>query len=240
MRVLLLTGDRKTAQAYTYAAEQTETIRLCTLKTTAQILERLFRDPFDALLSDDATVLLSEIRRIPVLWPGHTFLLTDRSIDTPLPDSLTFCFSKDSEPKDVLMRIGSFPKITTDNYNPETTVSRFLQHAGVPVSLSGFDHLRIALRLMLRQNGLHEGTVNELYAVLSVLSGVSASVAEHAIRQAIDAAWIRADTSTLEKWFGYTVRSDRGAPSNAAFLFRAADHIRLTGEEKSYDVGRDA
>ena len=230
MRVMLLTEDRKTARAYADAAEQGEGLRLCALKTVAQVLERLFRDPFDALLSDDAAILLPEIRKSPVLWPEHTFLLIDSPIVTELPDLLTFCFSKDSDPRAVLARIGTFPKTGTYKFDTESMISRFLLRAGVPVSMSGFDYLRIALRLMLEKNDLLEGTVNDIYDVLAMLSGVSASIAEHAIRQAIDAAWMRADTSALEKLFGYTVRSDRGAPSVAAFLFRAADHIRLTKE----------
>ena len=51
MRVILLTGDRQTAQSYSDAAEQTGILRLCVMKNMAQVLERLFRDPFTWHLS---------------------------------------------------------------------------------------------------------------------------------------------------------------------------------------------
>lgn len=232
MRVLLLTDDRKTAQIYAKAAEETEMLRLFSLKNTAQVLERLFRDPFDALLSEDESVLLSEIRNCPVPWPGLLFLLSDRTIsDKHLPEYLTFCFPKDSDPHYVLERIARFPKEAGRKIRTETRIPLFLQHIGIPAFLNGFNYLEIAVRLMLAQETtLDVRSINDIYAVISALSGVSANVAEHAIRHAIDAAWMRADTGTLERLFGYTVRPDRGAPSNAAFLFRAADHIKMTEE----------
>lgn len=242
MRIMLFTSDRKAARAYAEAAEQTGTLRLCSVKNTAQVLERLFRESFDALLSDDPSVLLSQIRQCPVLWPAHIFYLTDMPIEaTGLPAFLTFCFPKDSDPKTVLMRIAGFPKEQGDGHDAEAAISRFLQQAGVPVSLSGFACIRLALRLILSKDNLLEvPSVQNLYNIISALTGISPFMAEHAIRHAIDAAWIRADTTELEKLFGYTVRQDRGAPSNGAFLFRAADHIRLTRRGILHDSGRNA
>jgi len=242
MRIILLTNDRKTAHAYTDAAEQSRSVRLCTLKKTAQVLELLYRDSFDALLSDDPMILLPLIRTCGVRWPDHTFLLIEKPIETiQLPDFLTFCFSKNSDPKDVLRSVAGFPKSTRRFCNTERKISEFLQQTGVPVSFSGFMYLSIALRIILSQDHtLDVQAINDIYSFISAVAGVSISVTEHAIRTAIDAAWMRADTAMLEKLFGYTVRSDRGAPSNAAFLFRAADHIRLTREGQWNDFGRNA
>ena len=241
MRVLLLTDDRKTMRAYTEAAEHAGKLRLCALKNTAQVLERIFRDPFDALLSEDASVLLPEIRGCPVPWPEHLFLLTDRTIEAiRLPSCLTFCFPKESDPKCVLEQIGRFPNGKNRKVCAEAAISRFLQQVGVPVYLNGFDCLSIALRLIVScGNPLDVRSINDIYAVVSAATGTAAYVAEHAIRHAIETAWMRADTGTLERLFGYTVRPDRGAPSNAAFLFRAADHIRMTKEGRQYDIERN-
>ena len=237
-----MTSDRKTVRAYTDAADRCGTVRVCTLKNTAQILERLYRDPFDALLSDDPVILLPQIRACRVRWPDHTFLLIEKPIEyMRLPEYLTFCFSKDSDPKDVLRCIAGFPKSMGRVSDTEQAISGFLQQAGVPVSFSGFAYLCTALRLILSQDHpLDVQAVQTIYTFISITAGVNTSVVEHAIRTAIETAWMRADTALLEKLFGYTVRSDRGAPSNAAFLFRAADHIRLTREGKLNDFGRNA
>ena len=57
MRILLLTGDRNTANNYRNAANEAGAHRLCTVNNVAQALELLFREPFDALLSDDAKAI---------------------------------------------------------------------------------------------------------------------------------------------------------------------------------------
>ena len=242
MRIMLLINDRKTVRAYAGAADQCESVRVCTLKNTAQVLERLYRESFDALLSDDPVILLPQVRKCRVQWPDHTFLLVEKSFETMrLPECLTFCFSKDSDPKDVLRCIAQFPKSARHFPSMEQTISGFLQQAGVPVSFSGFAYLSTSLRLILSQvHPLNVQEIHTIYTFISMTTGVNTSVVEHAIRTAIDAAWMRADTALLEKLFGYTVRSDRGTPSNAAFLFRIADHIRLTREGKLNDSGGNA
>lgn len=242
MRIVLLTNDRKTARAYTDAVDQGGCVRICTLKSIAQVLEQLYRDSFDALLSDDPVILLPQVRNCRVRWPDHTFLLVEKPFEpAQLPEYLTFCFSKDTDTKNVLRCIAGFPKSTRQSCHTEQMISGFLQQAGVPVSFSGFAYLGTALRLILSQrHPLDVQAVQAVYAFVSMTEGVSTSVVEHAIRTAIEAAWIRADTALLEKLFGYTVRSDRGAPSNAAFLYRIADHIRLTEEGKYDDTGRNA
>jgi hypothetical protein len=238
MRVMLLTSDRKTAQLYSDAAEETSALRLCVMKHIGQVLERLFRDPFDALLSDDVSVLQTQIRKCRVRWPAHTFLLIDRPIGTrQLPQTLTYCFLKDGDPKEILRQIACFPNGASRRRDPEAEISCFLQQTGVPVSLYGFAYLRIALRVLLSVKELLDvSAIDDLYALISAMTGVDANAAEHAIRHAIDTAWMRADTDLLDKLFGYTVRSDRGAPSNAAFLFGTADHIRVIREGNRYDA----
>lgn len=242
MQIMLLTNNRKTARAYIEAAEQSGFARVYALKNTAQILERMYRESFDALLSDDPAILLPQIRACLVRWPDHTFLLIEKPFDAMrFPECLTFCFSAGSDPKDVLRCISGFPKSARRFSDTEQKISGLLQQTGVPVSFSGFSYLYTALRLILSQgHPIGVQAMQAVYTFVSMTEGVSTSVVEHAIRTAIEAAWMRADTALLERLFGYTVRSDRGAPSNAAFLFRIADHIRLTREGNSYDSGGNA
>lgn len=236
MRIMLLSDNRKTAQCYADAAKEIGSHRLSTVKNIAQALERLFRDPFDALVSEDPSVLLPRIQNCPVLWPNHIFLLTHETVSCDYyPDVLTFCFSADTDPKTVLLRIGMFPKGHRKRNDIHTAISFFLQQAGVPVFLSGFDYLREAIRLILIQkSAVDVRSVNDIYEIVAAEAGTNPFIAEHAMRHAIETAWIRADMPVLEQLFGYTVRSDRGVPSNAAFLFRAADQIQLNekGEQE--------
>lgn len=229
MRIMFLSGDRETARAYRIAADETGALRLITVNHIAKALEQMFREPFDALLSDDPNVFHPRIQNCRVLWPGTICLLLREPIgDLRLPDELTFCFSYDSDPKQVLRRMLSFPAAECRTYAAEALISRFLQQVGVPVSLTGFECMREAIGVLLSVNRFTDiGSLQELYGFLGAKLQIGASAAEHAIRQGINAAWIRADTGLLEKIFGYTVDAERATPSNAAFLFRAADHIKL-------------
>ena len=235
MRIMLLTCDKTVARSYTEAAEHMGSVRLSVQKNAGQALECLFRKPFDALLSDDGVILLPAFRKCSVIWPAQMFLLLREQAPNSVcfPDELTFCFSICGDPKDVLTRICMFPGGYTVPNDPEIRISRFLQEIGVPVSLSGFDCLREAIRLIVTQKHLVDmRSLQDLYAIIASEMQTSVFALEHAMRQAVDAAWARADTALLERIFGYTVCSDRSAPSNAAFLFRAADHIRLNQKER--------
>lgn len=229
MRIMLLTNDRKTLSRYRSAAEELGQTRLIAVKSVTDALERLFREPYDALLSDNLAFFHPRILRSPVLWPDTVCLLFREPLKVVrLPEKLTFCFSEDSEPKTVLRRIGSFPAKRGIQVDQEVLISRFLQQAGVPVSLIGFDCMREAIRIILSMDSMTEpAALYDIYTVVAKLLKISVSVTEHAIRHAINAAWIRADAVTLERVFGYTIDAERATPSNAAFLFRAADHIKI-------------
>ena len=234
MRILLLSDNRETAKAYRSAADEKGVFRLGVVKNLPQALECLFRVPFDALLSEDGAILHPAVLKRPVLWPNNLFLL----LKTPLrcdriPDALTYCFLRENDPGDVLSLIENFPKGQNRRNDTEVRISRFLQRIGVPVSLYGFDYLKEGIRLLLMQNRITDiRAVNDIYEILAEEMMVGPSVVEHAMRHAINAAWMRADPHTLESVFGYTVDANRATPSNAAFMFRAADCIAITtGEE---------
>lgn len=235
MRIMLLTGDRETARHYRAAAETTGTVRLCAVRNAAEAMERLYREPFDALLSDDPCILHPRLCKCFAHRPDPVCLLLKRPLENMrIPAELTFCFSIDSDPKNVLDRIASFPSKRYRNITVEMRISQFLQLVGVPVSMRGFDCMRAAIRLLLLSDRIAEAvTVTDLYRILAALFHTNAAVIEHAIRHAIDTAWIRADIHTLERIFGNTIDAERAAPSNAAFLFRAADHIKMHREEET-------
>ena len=50
---------------------------------------------------------------------------------------------------------------------------------------------------------------------------------ERAIRHAIEVAWDRGDLETLQKYFGYTVNSAKGKPTNSEFIAMIADRLQL-------------
>ena len=50
---------------------------------------------------------------------------------------------------------------------------------------------------------------------------------ERAIRHAIEIAWDRGDIDTLNSFFGYTINTGKGKPTNSEFIALIADKISL-------------
>lgn len=228
MRILLLTADKIITHTFLTASERIGDTELVPLTRTEQALERLFREPFDAMITDQFGILHPRFFERPILWPELIFLLLRNSGIRLLPKAVTHCFSSSDDPGTILRSVRSFSGGHTRRNDTDLTVSRLLQRLGTPVSLNGFDYLRDAILLILTHNcitGIH--LLADIYGVIAAVYGVRMSAVEHAMRQAIDAAWGRGDAQTIESFFGDTVHSERAAPSNAAFLFRIADQIQV-------------
>ena len=50
---------------------------------------------------------------------------------------------------------------------------------------------------------------------------------ERAIRHAIEVAWNRGNTDTLNSMFGYTINTGKGKPTNSEFIALISDKLRL-------------
>ena len=61
--------------------------------------------------------------------------------------------------------------------------------------------------------------------------GTTALRVERCIRSAIEIAWDRASPETLPKYFGCTVSSQRGKPSNAEFIALLAERLTLEDDQ---------
>lgn len=55
----------------------------------------------------------------------------------------------------------------------------------------------------------------------------TSSRVERAIRHAIEVAWDRGDVDILNSYFGYTIHTSRGKPTNSEFIAMISDKLRL-------------
>lgn len=240
MHVLLLTSDRNTARRY-LAAAKAAGVRLARAETTAEALEQLFRVPFDALLFDAPEILDPALRRCPVLWPRRRYRI-EAPPDALAPTAeLTYCFSQGCAAEAVLSRVAALSSEPVRQTDARVLIAQFLSRVGVPPSMTGYRFLFAGVQLLLQSKRLTDASVGDVYARLAFETGASASAVEHAMRHAIDTAWMRADPAVLEEMFGNTVQSERAAPSNAAFLFRAAQQVRsMQRGERTMQTERSA
>jgi two-component system response regulator (stage 0 sporulation protein A) len=76
-----------------------------------------------------------------------------------------------------------------------------------------------------------------LYPTVAKKFDTTSSRVERAIRHAIEVAWDRGDLDTLQRFFGYTVSTNRGKPTNSEFIAMIADRIYLQRKENGQNKG---
>lgn len=109
----------------------------------------------------------------------------------------------------------------------ETQVTKIIHQIGVPAHIKGYQYLRTAILLTVRDSDIINSVTKVLYPSVAKKYQTTTSRVERAIRHAIEVAWDRGDVDTLNSYFGYTVQNNRGKPTNSEFIAMIADNLRL-------------
>lgn len=117
------------------------------------------------------------------------------------------------------------PVITTANL--EKIVTNVMHELGVPAHIKGYAYLREAILMSINNMDIINSVTKDLYPTLARKYGTTPSRIERAIRHAIEVAWNRGKIETINKFFGYTISSAKGKPTNSEFIAMIADKLRL-------------
>lgn len=109
----------------------------------------------------------------------------------------------------------------------EVTVSEIMHQIGVPAHIKGYQYLREAIMLCVNDREMMGSVTKLLYPTVAKNFNTTSSRVERAIRHAIEVAWDRGDVDILSSYFGYTIQSSRGKPTNSEFIAMIADRLRL-------------
>ena len=109
----------------------------------------------------------------------------------------------------------------------ETVVTDIIHEIGVPAHIKGYQYLREAIILTIKDMDMINAVTKALYPEVAKKYGTTPSRVERAIRHAIEVAWDRGDIEVLQKFFGYTVSNIKGKPTNSEFIAMIADHLSL-------------
>ena len=122
--------------------------------------------------------------------------------------------------------------VQTSVDSDELTVTEILHQIGVPAHIKGYQFLRDAILLTMDEPDYINAVTKRLYPEIAKKNGTTASRVERAIRHAIEVAWDRGDVDTLNSYFGYTIHSLRGKPTNSEFIAMIADKMRLDKRQR--------
>ena len=110
----------------------------------------------------------------------------------------------------------------------EDMVTDMLRMIGVPAHIKGYRFLRDSIIIVVDKPDLINAVTKVLYPDIATQNDTTSSRVERAIRHAIEVAWDRGDIEILNYYFGSTVHSLRGKPTNSEFIAMLADRVVMS------------
>lgn len=158
----------------------------------------------------DKDILVNKIRRIgkrPV---------------RPVPGKVLEAPLKAATPEEAAMNREEYMK-----EHLETDITKMLHELGIPAHIKGYQYLRDAISMVVRDREMMEAVTKILYPEIAKKNYTSSSRVERAIRHAIEVAWGRGSLEVIDEPFGYTISTGKGKPTNSEFIALIADKICL-------------
>lgn len=109
----------------------------------------------------------------------------------------------------------------------EVMVTDIIHEIGVPAHIKGYQYLRSSIMMAVNDMDILNSITKQLYPTIAKEHGTTPSRVERAIRHAIEVAWGRGKTDTIDALFGYFMHTGKCKPTNSEFIALIADKIRL-------------
>lgn len=119
------------------------------------------------------------------------------------------------------------PEEKKDQRHLEALVTNIIHEVGVPAHIKGYQYLREAIMMVVNNIDIINQITKQLYPEIAAKYHTTPSRVERAIRHAIEVAWTRGQTETVDSIFGYTISAAKGKPTNSEFIAMIADKLRL-------------
>ncbi len=214
-------------------------------KDGSQVLSRLRFEKPDIIIMDafmlhvDALGVMKQIKEMNDIRRPMIVVLS--SVDNPhfeneiLSSGADYYFLKPVDVEVLAQRISQMTGWKTKGYTAnkgngndiEVVVSEIMHQIGVPAHIKGYMYLREAIILSVNNTDMMGSVTKLLYPTVAKTYKTTSSRVERAIRHAIEVAWDRGDVDVLSSYFGYTIQSSRGKPTNSEFIAMIADKLRL-------------
>ncbi len=109
----------------------------------------------------------------------------------------------------------------------DVEVTNIIREIGIPAHIKGYQYLRDAIMMITKEIELLGAVTKVLYPKIAEKYSTTPSRVERAIRHAIEVAWNRGNMEMIHRTFGYTIKPDKGKPTNSEFMAMIADKLRM-------------
>lgn len=113
-----------------------------------------------------------------------------------------------------------------ESMNVEDVILAMLTELGTPAHIKGHRYIITGLTLLVDNPDAADAITKELYPFIAKQHNTTPSRVERAVRHAVEVTWDRGDLDVLGRYFGNTVRLDKGKPTNSEFMAQLAVLIR--------------
>lgn len=117
-----------------------------------------------------------------------------------------------------------------DDHTLSCAIADYMKMLGVPAHIKGYDYIREAIALVIKDRRVIGNITTELYPTIAEKFGTTPSCVERAIRHAIEVVFERGDLDILLEEFGNTFSPSKGKPTNSEFIAQVANSLRLRFE----------
>lgn len=202
------------------------------------IVESIKNDPPDAVVLDvtayngDAVTIMKRVRELGVKFPAFivTSDIDNEFIERQVMENgaarfLLKPYDADDLFNSITAALGD--KVNSLSDDMEIVITDIIHQLGVPAHIKGYHYLRSAILYSIEDKSLLESVTKLLYPTVANSYDTTSSRVERAIRHAIEIAWDRGNVDTLNSFFGYTVDTCKGKPTNSEFIALITDKLRL-------------
>jgi len=202
------------------------------------IVESIKNDPPDAAVLDitahdgDAVMIMKKVRDLGVKYPAFivTSDIDNEFIERQVMENggakfLLKPYDADDLFNVITSALGNRADSISDDM--EVVITEIIHQLGVPAHIKGYHYLRSAILYSIEDKALLESVTKMLYPTVANTYDTTSSRVERAIRHAIEIAWDRGNIDTLNSFFGYTVNTCKGKPTNSEFIALITDKLRL-------------
>lgn len=202
------------------------------------LMEAIKNDPPDAAVLDiatpngDAVTIMKKVRDLGVKCPAFiiTSAFDNEFIERQVMENggakfLLKPYDADDLFNAITSALGDRANSLSDDL--EIVVTDMIHQLGVPAHIKGYHYLRTAILYSIEDKTLLESVTKLLYPTVASIYDTTSSRVERAIRHAIEIAWDRGNVDTLNSFFGYTVDTGKGKPTNSEFIALITDKLRL-------------
>ncbi len=106
-------------------------------------------------------------------------------------------------------------------------IGRLFISIGISPNIRGFNFLRCAIKLTIKNPRLIESMTKGLYPEIAKDFDTTGSKVERAIRHALDVAWNKGKSQQFNELLGVTAFSENERPTNSEFIALVADRLML-------------